>query len=218
MKKVLFLLFFIPTTCFAQEEETLLNKHELGISIFTAKRFENAYSYPHMMSTAIYLFPGLYYKNHFGKNAWRISLDYMHKTISNGVVLNQSQVRDQYFSKLNNLALTAGYERSFGSRKFHPYVFSDLVFNYENNTGKRMNISWFPPFGAVDFSDEFFEFGISLGAGMRYQFTPLLSVTYEINAEGVVSTYQDVLNAGDKQTGVRMHINPVNKFGLGITF
>ncbi len=221
MKQIIYFLFFLPLISFAQQTEKPVIKHELGVNLFSIKQFEKLRSYDDLpVSIAnVNIFPGLYYKRHSGKNALRASFEYTHKNIRNGTALIMDPYSTQYyFSTRNNVAIAAGYERAFGSGKLQPYIFSDFIFNYENLTGSRVNFGCFGPYGIYDFSEEVFEYGMSAGAGLRYSINPVLRLTLEVNAEGFVSVYQDVLNAGEKYRDLGIHINPVNKFGLAVCF
>lgn len=219
MKKAILFFFLLPSISFAQQEERPVKKHELGVNLFSVKRFDRYKNFSDcpVISADLNILTGLYYKNHFGKNAWRASVDYSHRSIQKGwgEPLDDPYTTTQYYSaKRTNFSIAAGYEHSFGSRKFQPYLFSDLVFNYQNLTGSRINIGCFGPYGMEDFSEEVFEYGVAAGAGFKYQFIPSLSFSFEMSAEGFVSMYQDVLNAGDKYRNVGFHVNPVNKLGL----
>ncbi|CAN5915442.1 hypothetical protein BH11BAC7_BH11BAC7_34870 [soil metagenome] len=221
MKKAILFLLCCPLLLFAQEIPSYTN--EIGVNLFSVKRFEHFHGADdRMISKADFnLIPGIYYKWHFGKNALRTSFDYSQKAIHRGSIDVMDPYSTQYFSaSRKNFDLAIGYERAFAAGKFQPYLFSDLIVNYENYTGERMNIGCFGPYGITQFSEEKFEYGISLGAGLRYNITSRIHISLELDGRGFVSVFQDLHSSydGDKYVDHGFHFDPVNKMGFSYSF
>jgi hypothetical protein len=224
MKNALLLFLFIPFFSFAQQDEAPVKKNEFGINAFSLKRVQLSYnleSRRNGLYAEPHVLPGIYYKRHFGKNgknAWRSSFEFTRRaTTSNG------QGGPWYFPKgstlvRKNAGISLGYERAFGNKKWQPFAFADLVFNYENINGTTI----LPGYGGPDIVHHYifedFEYSIAAGAGLRYKVNPGIHFTYETSAQHYRSVSQDVLNAGEKNWGTGYHINPVNKLGVAILF
>jgi hypothetical protein len=217
-----FLFLFLPLFSFAQETQIPVkpaHKNEIGVNLFSlthlARYHDNVDRY--VMDADMNYVPGIYYKRHFGKNALRASFDYTQKFIRVG---NPEIVYGGHYVAAwkKNVSVALGYERSFGNKKLQPYVFSDLVFNYQNMTGERLIFGCFGPYGIFKFSEETFEYGASAGAGLRYSLNPFIHLTYEFSAQGVISVFDDLSSVGGKYRERNYHLNPVNKFGLAVSF
>jgi hypothetical protein len=226
MKKATLLFLFLPLFSFAQEvviPVKPINQNEIGLNLFSITRFE---SYRGMLDTrqvsaCLNAFPGIYYKRHFGQNAWRASFDYTQKSklVGSATGSDSPMYHINYLNaETKNVGIAVGYERSFGHWKLKPYAFSDLVFNYENMSGVRAEHGCWGPIGIFEFSEECFEYGVSAGAGMRYSINSRIHLSYEFAAQGAVSVFQDLSNIGDKYIDLRYHLNPVNKLGFAVSF
>jgi hypothetical protein len=232
MKKTLLLFSFLPLFSFAQQpvepgDVVILPlpvpKNEIGINLFSATNFQDLYMGDWFERVDINPPSGVYYKRHFGQNALRASFDYTRHSLKVGEYPSEIYY-DTYFSATRqDLTIGLGYERSFGAGRFQPYVFSDLVFNYEKQEGERVMLGCFGPFGLLPFSQESYQTGIASGAGFRYKLTPALHVSYEFAVQGYVSYTKDLshLYPGYPAYTYREYghrLNPVNKFGLAFAF
>jgi hypothetical protein len=220
MKKIFLFLLFIPLFSFGQQAEIPANKNEFGLNLFSLKRFQIHQDYE--MGRSFYgeshLLPGIFYKRHFGKNAFRTSFEFTRRaTQGNG------KGAPWYFPEgssvvRKNVGISIGYERSFSNKKLQPFAFADLVFNYENLAGTMIIQGYGTPDELYQFVFEDFEYSLSAGVGLRYQFTSRIQATYEISAQGFRNVYQEVFHAGDKYWDMGFHMNPVNKLGLSLSF
>jgi hypothetical protein len=167
--------------------------------------------------------PGVYYKRHFGQNALRASFDYTRHKLTIGAEPSDVYF-EQYFSATRqDLTIGLGYERSFGAGKFQPYVFSDVIFNYEKQEGERVYWGCFGPYGLQPYAEESYETGLSAGAGLRYSITQSIHISYEFAAQGFVSYTKDIANLYPSYSyrfyrDFGHHLNPVNKLGVAFSF
>lgn len=223
MKKATLLFLLIPLFSFAQEVEIpvkSVNQNEIGINLFSVTRFERNRGMldTRKVSASMNPTPGVYYKRHFGKNALRASIDYTQQLIKYGDPNSMEYATFYMNAKRMNIGINIGYERSFGKGKLQPYLFSDLVFNYEKLAGERSYLGCFGPYGVFKFSEEVFEYGVSAGSGLRYSINSRIHLSYEFAAQGVVSVFQDLSNIGYKYVDLNYHLNPVNKLGFAVSF
>jgi hypothetical protein len=222
MKKTFLIFLFLPLFSFAQQEEIPAHQNEIGLNLFSATKIESNRDMldRRKISTSLSAFSGIYYKRHFGQNAWRASFDYSQIAKMTGEGFTEDPFYSSYHlsARVKNVGIALGYERSFRSGKFQPYVFSDLVFNYQNMTGMRSEYGCFGPIGIFPFSEEIFEYGVSTGAGMRYSINSHIHLSYEFAAQGFVSVFQDLSNIGYKYVDLGYHLNPVNKLGFAVSF
>ena len=137
MKKVFFLFILLPAFSFSQEIEKKPGKNEIGLNLFSITQFEKnrgMLDKPHITARFNPL-SGLYYKRHYGKNAFRASFDYStHSRVEgdkNNPIGDPFYMPYFYAANIQTVSIAAGYERSFGNGKLRPYVFGDVVFNYE---------------------------------------------------------------------------------------
>jgi hypothetical protein len=221
MKKTLLLLLFLPLFSFAQQTENQPGKNELGLNLFSVTNF---FSYKDMTDKRFYkvdvnAFSGIYYRRHFGRYALRASFDYSSKAFN---AFSGPYWHDNYFygvsAQTKNISASVGYQHAFATKKFQPYFFTDLVFNYWNYTGHSTYLSYIGTVVNQKFSEERLEYGLSAGAGLRYSITPKIHLTYEFAAHGVVTVFQDVMYAGEKFVDVEGNFNPVNKVGFAVSF
>ncbi|MCX6312126.1 MAG: hypothetical protein NT084_10895 [Bacteroidetes bacterium] len=225
MKFLALICLLISTISLAQTESASVSKengpskNELGLNLFSVTNFERGLSTvdKRQYSADFNLFSGVYYKYHFGKNAWRASFDFNQKSIFTNVAPNISYYYSEN-AKRNFIGLKAGYERKFGNRKLNAFVFSDLIFNYYNLRGVHSYSGCFGWGENVPFNEETFEYGLAGGAGIRYAISKNIALSYEFSAQGFCSVYQDILNSGVKWVEFGYHLNPANKLGFAIAF
>jgi hypothetical protein len=221
MKKIFFLLISIPAFSFAQQAETPVHKNELGLNLFSItdfQRYRGVVDKPEVHADFNY-FSGIYYKRYYGKNVLRASFNYSQKSIQSG---SGFEMPFYYYYSVaavqKNLDISIGYERIFGTKKLQPYVFGDVVYNYMNYSGQQIYTGCFGPIEVDRFSEEVAQYGISAGAGLRYNISPNIHLSYEFAAQGFVNVFQDVYNAGPKYIDVGYKLNPVNKLGFAVSF
>jgi hypothetical protein len=225
MKKILFAFLFLPAFSFAQEsdlpnEKTFSHTHECGVNLFSITQFRTymSASDKRRNSAAFNYIPGFYYKYHFGKTAFRAGVDYNHHTVISTSDYTENGYQYIIAIRKRDLYLTAGYERSFGNGHFKPFVFADAMMHYDNQSGIHTEYGCFGPIGNVPFSEETFEYGIQAGAGLAYSINPFLSLTLEMQEQGFISVYQDVLNSNSKWVDHGFRFNPVSKLGFAVSF
>lgn len=225
MKTFAISCLFISAFSFAQNETGILPienpqpKNELGFNIFALTNFHKEIlpTDGYKFASDYNLFSGIYYKHHFGKNAFRASFDFNQKSI----LINENPNISYYYSENaqeNFVGLKAGYERNFGNKKLKAFVFSDLIFNYYNTKGLHSYSGCFGWGEDVPFNEEIFEYGIASGAGIRYAVSKNIILSYEFSAQGFCSIYQDILNSGDKWVDFGYHLNPASKLGFAVMF
>lgn len=225
MKLFAIFCLFISSFSFAQNEtgsipkENIPLKNELGLNIFSITNFERGLDAvdKRQYKSEFNYFSGIYYKYHFGKNAFRASFDLQQKSIFINVAPNISYYYSEN-ARQNFIGLKAGYERDFGNGKLKAFLFSDLIFNYKNVFGIHSYSGCFGWGENVPFNEETFEYGLACGAGVRYSISKNIVLSYEFNAQGFCSVYQDILNAGDKWVDFGYHLNPISKLGFAIAF
>jgi hypothetical protein len=218
MKKTLFFLL-IPLFSFAQQEGIPANKNEFGLNVFSMKRVQVYYDWDkdrNEVLSEMHILPGIYYKRHFGKNAFRGSFEFTRRK-------NTDRGSPWYFSKENNVikksvGISIGYERAFGKRKLQPFVFSDLQFTYENMAVSQVLQGYLGPNQIRHYVFENFEYAVAAGAGLRYKYNSKIYLTYECAVQGYRNVYQEVLRAGDKYWDLGYHVDPVSKLGIAISF
>lgn len=216
MKKAFLFLLFLPAFAFAQETENPVKPayhHEIGLNLLSIVQYNI-----HLNHADINSMPGVYYKYHFGQNALRASVDYMHRRLKyNPAFLPENAT---YFmdGMKDNFSINAGYERSFFKGKFQLFAFSDLIFNYVNIKGERSYQVSFGPYGSFPFALETFQYGIAGGCGMRYSITPRFQLAWELAGQEVVSVDDDLGKPGDKTVSLKGYFNPVNKLGIAVSF
>ncbi len=221
MKNLLLLFLLISNFLVGQTVQSPIFQNEIGLNLFSITQFNFGKDNldKRSITADLNFFSGIYYKKHFENNALRFSLDYNNKSINN----SKGYETPYYFSEViaaskKNLDMSFGLEHDFGSKKIHPYIFSDLVFGYQNFTGLRSEYGCFGPIGIYKFSEETFSYGVGAGAGIRYSLTDHIDLTAEFSAHAVYSVYQDVLNAGKKYSSLDYRINPLQKVGFAVKF
>ncbi len=225
MKTLTIFCIFISTFSFAQGEtgivpkENTQTKNELGLNLFSVSNFKRGLDAldKRQYAADFNLFSGIYYKYHFGKNAFRTSFDFNQKSIFINVTPNISYYYSEN-AKQNFVGLKAGYEREFGNKRLKAFIFSDLIFNYNNIKGLHSYSGCFGWGEDVPFNEETFEYGMAGGAGIRYLFSKNIILSYEFSGQGFCSIYQDILNSGDKWLDFGYHLNPASKLGFAIAF
>ncbi|MDQ3112082.1 MAG: hypothetical protein M3R17_19535, partial [Bacteroidota bacterium] len=146
MKKVLLLFSFLPLFSFAQE--VVSDKNEVGLNLFSVTNFG---MHKDMLDKRVYngdmnAFSGIYYRRHFGKYALRASFDYTQKAQLSSSGSRFSPYYYNVSAITKNISMSLGYQHSFATKKFQPYFFTDLVFNYINFSGHSTSygdFSWF---------------------------------------------------------------------------
>ncbi|MDQ3109238.1 MAG: hypothetical protein M3R17_05045 [Bacteroidota bacterium] len=234
MKKAFLLFNFLPLISFAQEVAPKpttgiapMSKNEFGINLFSVTRIDDFFMHDWVDRIDFNPPGGVFYKRHFGNNAFRTSFDFTHKSrmIGEPPVLNyyNGSNGNYYNTKRDNVAISVGYERYLGLPcKFQPFVFTDLVMNYEHEYGERVYWGEFNPQGVHPLARETFEFGIAIGGGLRYNLTSKFNLVYEISGQGYLSYTNDLLfnrpgvNRYISSSG--FHFNPVNKLGISFSF
>jgi hypothetical protein len=226
MKKALLFFGFLPLFVCGQTPSGELSlpapKHEIGINLFSVTRLSSLPWRPWYENPDFNFVPGLYYKRHFGQNALRGSFDFSQHRLRRGDSSPAIYGADYYSTVRRNFTVSLGYERSFGTHKFQPYIFSDLYFMHEKETGERFYWGEFGLNGLRPISMNTSEFGLAGGMGFRYKITPKLSLSYEFAVQGYYSKVkeQSIYHDNRVDTYYRggFHVNPVSKLGFAILF
>jgi hypothetical protein len=224
MKKLVVIGLFISTFSFAQDiippVESITNKHELGLNIFSITDLGrgNFHSSKTTVQAEYNLATGLYYKYHSGKNAWRASFNYYQKAIA-----VNNYIDDFYYfisaGVKKSEQFTAGYQREFGNGKFAPFVFSDLLFRYGNYSGKESYYGDITQCENCPFHREVFEYGIDAGFGFKYEAAKHITLSWETSVQGFYSVSEDLQypqNGKFRQFDNRL--NPLSQLGFAVTF
>jgi hypothetical protein len=240
MRKVIsfILSFLFPLTFNAQPLETATDggpRHELGMNLFSITNvypgkfpLSNITSSGSYYKTGYNVFPGIYYRFYSGKNALRISFDYSQKAYSDmeRVTIDEYMSYDYSYAGIKiNHDLKFGYQRSFGMKRVQPFIFSDLVFNYDKFTGVQNNYwlsSGFSPIPVSSSSAFYIEqylFGIAPGGGVRIKVSKNIVLTYELSAIFSYSRRHETVRDSKSWTSeIEWRFNPIKMFGFGITF
>jgi len=237
MKKssLIILLFLFPLLYHAQDLAPLSDspKHELGMNLFSVINIYPGKSQHSSITpgdpfykTGNNIFPGIYYKYHSGKNALRLSLDYFQKAHSGmgSITFDPYTSFDySYAGIMTNHDFKIGYQRSFGTRRVIPFIFSDLVFNYNKLTAAQniyLYTQYFPVSSvSLPYYIEQYLFGISPGGGVKIRLSKNVVLTYEFSAIFSYSRSHEILR-GSKYwaTEFDWRVNPIKMLGFGVVF
>jgi hypothetical protein len=221
MRNIFLILLLTPIFSFAQTENTVQSKNELGLNLFSFSDF-SATTYPATkFGSNLNFGNGIYYKFHTNKNVWRSSISFFKQKI----VINDGQQFEGYSFHSNGIKKAGeakvGYQRDFCSGKLSPFIFSEFSFLYSKYTGHASEMGCFGYYGDRPFDIESFEYGISGGIGLRYEITKNIVVSIESNAKGVLSVNEDMLNHSPyypKYKNFDYRFNPLSRLGVAIAF
>lgn len=240
-KNTLFVLsVLIPLAFIAQDikpVEAIIDqpKHEIGMNLFSLTNVypgkcphSNVTSSDPYYKTGYNIFPGVYYKYHSGKNVLRLSFDYTQKAYSDmeSVKLDAYTSYDYSYAGIKtNHDLKIGYQRNFATKKVVPFIFSDLVVNYDKFTAVQ-NYYWYR-FGfsfpstsvSLPLYIEQYLFGVAPGGGLIIKLSKNIVLTYEFSAIFSYSRQHEILMRSKYWTSeFDWRFNPVKMLGFGIAF
>lgn len=167
---------------------------------------------------------GIYYKHHLGKNCLRISFDYFQNAVSETQYYtwtNTNYIGYTYSGVKKDAQIKLGYQRSFCSKRFQPFIFLDFIFNYGKYDGNEINNvygEFLIPYNH-NFSLESFQYGGAAGGGLKILICKQVSLTYEFSGTIVYNTFQDLKSQySTRYASGGIRFNPVRQFGLAFSF
>jgi hypothetical protein len=245
-KKILLALLSFFSICLpAQEskpaeglEKTATFKHEAGLNLFSITNIgipvetkfhvqpENVYD-----ATIFNVPSGIYYKLHSGKNALRLSYDYLQRSYTESEYVDVSHwifeaanppsgYTYTYSGIKKEHELKIGYQRTLGTKRFTGFFAVDLIAGYNKFVGEN-TFNWHPmeSYFSVPFYYEQYKAGIALGGGLKYKLTKRLSLSYEFSFAGIYSRSRDITNKNsDPKTDLSLKLNPVRMIAIGYSF
>jgi len=191
------LLMFLSGICFAQKDTTVALQnpakakiiYEMGINLYglTVRAGDYYTQYTNVLDNQI--FSGLYFKLFKGKNVLRAALDYSQRSAYYGkqpFSTNSGNSRGQ----LKSMEIKVGYQRMLGKRRFAPYVFSDLEYNYFWQPAPAQQ-DFYPMYSSYSYNYIYYRyytlsgsfFCVTPGFGLRWNIAKCVVLNFETGAQ-----------------------------------
>ncbi|MFC2110839.1 hypothetical protein ACFLQ5_00145 [Bacteroidota bacterium] len=219
MKKTIIILMLLPIIVSGQTNKKSSQsrknnyKYECGINAFSLTKWrKDRYVYRSKSSLNSNLFPGVYLKRHFNKNAIRLSFDYR---------IIKLDDENEYFTQSGKTKLgevKIGYEREFMTKRLRPYINFDLSYYHSRSKGiyERFNGDACDAWTDMEFDNKLTEYSLCPGSGMKFFITKRIILSYEFNLQFGLSKDSNIFGYGRSYKFFRF--NPVRHLGISMFF
>jgi hypothetical protein len=163
-------------------------EQEIGVNLYNFSVYKSSFVYHAKPVIDQGFFNGLFYKRHFGKNAFRATIDHFYTRINTEYDWGMLYYKNTGIK--NTLELRLGYERKLAIGKLFPYLAADAVFNVGRARGSRL--SWgdmIPDLTERPYDTRAIGIGLAPAIGLKYRPVRQLAISLEANA-GIMKIWQ----------------------------